>query len=206
MKVLIIGASRTGTTSLGISIESEGFKFFSEPFNDGLRKGNSYTYPMKEINLYDDLVIKCLPLQIPKNLKLNPIDFYIKFVNEFDKIILLDRRNLKEHEESFLHLNWKLDNKQNPMERWHLNSIPTSYKKEFKTDNRYYDLYEEKKYVNELSKIIKIPITYYEDLYGIDRNKSLKIIKSWNLSLDSEKINNKLDPKNKYRILKKIMI
>ena len=52
--------------------------------------------------------------------------------------------------------------------------------------------------IKQISKEFKLDITYYEDLFGKDRNKSLEIIKSFNLDLDSEKLNEYLNPKYKY--------
>ena len=38
--------------------------------------------------------------------------------------------------------------------------------------------------IQSLSKLIDIPITYYEDLYGEDRMESFEIINKWDLDLD----------------------
>jgi len=57
-----------------------------------------------------------------------------------------------------------------------------------------------------LSKKLNIDITWYEDLFGNDRKKSLDIIKSWNLDLDSNQLNEDLHPKNKYLITSKTLL
>ena len=56
-----------------------------------------------------------------------------------------------------------------------------------------------RKVIDEISTKLSIPIIYYEDLYGLDRDKSLKIIKSLDLDLDVRLLNEKLHPKFKYR-------
>ena len=56
--------------------------------------------------------------------------------------------------------------------------------------------------MNMISTKLSIPMIYYEDLYGDDRNKSLEIIKSWKLDIDNGKLNEILNPKFRYRQLK----
>ena len=56
-----------------------------------------------------------------------------------------------------------------------------------------------RKVIDEISTELSIPIIYYEDLYGSDRNKSLKILKTLDLDLDVSSLNEKLHPKFKYR-------
>ncbi len=59
---------------------------------------------------------------------------------------------------------------------------------------------ESKKLLKELSTILNIPITWYEDLYGEDRIKSLGIIQDWGISnIDSNLLNENLDPQFRYR-------
>ena len=57
-----------------------------------------------------------------------------------------------------------------------------------------------------VSKKLDIDITWYEDLYGEDRNKSLEIIKSWNLDINEELLNEDLHPRNKYLIKNKSIL
>ena len=61
-------------------------------------------------------------------------------------------------------------------------------------------LREEKNIIREVSEKLNIEISFYEDLYGTDRNKSLEIIKSWDIpGLDNEKLNEYLHPRKKLR-------
>ena len=134
----------------------------------------------------------------PKNTK-NLLEFQLDFAKEFDYIILLDRKNLEEHKESFLHLYYRIDTLQPTMQKWTMDSIPKKYKEEFEIDNRYYDLELQKEQIKKLSELLNIPITYYEDLYGNDRNKSFDIINSWNIPINVDKLNKDLDPMHKLR-------
>ena len=204
MKVLIIGTWRSGTTSLSRAIESQGFKTFLEPFNTGLFNGRNHLYPIKKINSYKNVLVKTLSSHLPKNSKLNIVEFYVKFIKEFDFILLLDRKDLNEHKESFLHMNWRLDSKESVMQQWDETTVPMKYRQKFKETNRYYELEMQKIILKIISKSTNIPITYYEQLYSNDREQSLNIIKSWNLNLDNIILNEELNPKYKLKIDKKI--
>jgi len=60
---------------------------------------------------------------------------------------------------------------------------------------------QERKVMFELSKLYNKDIVWYEDLYGNNRDLSLKIIKSWafkDFEIDCIQLNEYLDPKYKY--------
>ena len=59
------------------------------------------------------------------------------------------------------------------------------------------DLTKNRDLLFKLSTTIDKKITWYEDLYGEDRIKSLDVIKSWNLSIDENQLNIDLNPKYK---------
>ena len=206
MKILILGISRSGTTSLKQAISNQNYFSIGEPFNQGLEDGRTHLYPIKDFDMYDNVVVKSLALQKPKNIDYELIEFQLKFIKDFDKTILLDRRDRKEHNESFLHLYWRLETKQPTMQKWDSDIIPKKYRELFEKDNRYFDLDLQKSQINEISRITNIPITYYEDLYGKDRNKSLEIIKSWQLKINDETLNDDLNPKFKLRQYNKTII
>ena len=205
MKILIIGVSRSGTNSLQSGIESQNYFSIKEPFNTGLLNGRTHRYPIKEFDLHKNVVVKTLSHHIPTNINLDLISFYKIFLKDFNSIILLDRKDIISHRESFLHLNWRIDNKEPVMQRWQIEDIPEYYKVEFGygPNNRYSELHNQKKYIKLLSNEFNIPISYYEDLYGTDRQLSFDIIKSWNLNLNDELLNEYLSPKNKLRQFKK---
>jgi len=168
--ILIIGTPRSGTTSL-LNTLSNAFKFkrVFEPFNYNIP--NSYDYPF----LIDESVVKICPFQTPVEFGMHSdfLNFVKTYSREFDRTILLTRKNNNEH-----------------LESWH-KSIS---KKESLDDLKIYiDI------MYEISKELAIPITEYNELYGMDRNKSLDIIKSWNLNMNNIHINEHLNPKFRYR-------
>jgi hypothetical protein len=199
MKILILGISRSGTSSLRRGFEEQGFRTFGEPFNQGLHEGRDHLYPITDLENHENICVKCLCNQKPKNLDIDSLSFYNKFIKEFDRVILLDRLNEEEHKESFLHLEYRIKNKQPVNQKWTSLSINNAFRVKFELENGYNKLYNQKKELKEISKFSNIPITYYEDLYGDDRVKSLDIIKSWNLNIDETKLNQYLDPKYKLR-------
>jgi len=206
MRILILGISRSGTSSLLKGFGDQGFYQLSEPFNSGINYGTNLDYPISNFNDYTKLCVKCLCKQKPKNLDTDGLSFYKEFIREFDRVIILDRLNKEEHKESYLHMMWRMDNKQSVMLKWTPSDIPQEYKKDFKSDNRFEDLKKEKEEIKLISKKLNIPITYYEDLYGKDRQKSLDIIKSWNININENKLNKYLDPKYKLRQYKENLI
>jgi hypothetical protein len=162
MSVLIIALPRTGSTSLLYKIaEENNFKPLFEPFDNSGR--------VKYVR-ENGIVVKTIICHHPNNSKL---------AKEFDKVILLSRKNLLECAES------------------HAYQVHFSKKKGYNSNHSYY--YEEAPEdvfklcysnilkwdyeMNELSAKLSIPITYYEDLYDPedkhrlrrgDRNKSSK--------------------------------
>jgi len=198
MKILIYGTPRSGTTSLMKSLGNQYFFLLEEPFTEWINK-SMCEYPLTELNEHSNIVVKSLALQKPKSSK-NLLEFQLDFAKEFDCVIILDRKNLKEHKESFLHLYYRLDNLHPSVhQKWTMDVIPKKYQEDFEIDNRYYDLELQKEHIKRLSEVLNIPITYYEDLYGNDRKKSFDIINSWNIPIDVNKLNKDLVPIHKLR-------
>ena len=219
MKLLILGLPRAGTTSLLRHIQKQKGKGFFEPYGDNAKKIHNYPYPLKELTESNDVVVKQLMWDIPTSKKesvefypfphINPTIYFqhqLDFTKYFDKIILLDRKNLTEHLNSFINLSYKIENKSSVNTKWQESEIPKSYIQKFITNNSHTHLYLMKSELLLLSKKLKIDITWYEDLYGEDRNKSLSIIKSWNLDIDEELLNKDLHPRFKYLDNKKNII
>jgi len=86
---------------------------------------------------------------------------------------------------------------------WEFSNIPKEYVNQFILDNKHKLIYDFKTKIQTLSTLLSIPITYYEDLYGEDRELSLNIIKSWKLDIDEERLNDTLNPLNRYRLFQK---
>ncbi len=221
MKVLIIGIGRTGTSSLLDGIAEQFDVRISEPFYHRWREvghHKNFEWPMKELQGEKKVVLKCLINQTPFTLKIENespemIQFYVDWSKDFDKVILLGRKNIKEHWESWLNLMYRFyqTNKEywpgdrskeakwiaNTHEKWYWEAIPqdfidtqTSIKHKFE---------EQHESLKKVSESLNIPITYYEDLYGEDRMESFEVINKWELDLDPFQLNEYLHPSNRYR-------
>jgi len=207
MKLLILGLPRTGTSNLLYKISEQGFAKISEPYNIPLHK-NKYPWPLRWDSYKTDIVVKHLVFSNSNSQQL-PLPKYTKdkefsitlFAKEFDKIILLDRRDYKIHLESYINLHYKMKyNKESLHLKYNYKEIPSEYINNFLQKNKQIDLIESKELIKELSTILNIPITWYEDLYGEDRIKSLKIIQEWGIpNIDSNLLNENLDPRFRYR-------
>jgi len=172
MKILIVGTPRSGTTSL-LNVLSNACKLNKvfEPFNYDI--SNNYKFPLD----LENSIVKICPFQTPKEYGTHS-DFF-KFVKEyyleFDKTILITRKDKDEH-----------------LISWH-NSISKNQLEKKEDLQIYFDV------MYEISDELSIPLVFYEDLYGEDRNKSLDIINNWNLPINSTRVNEYLHPKFKYR-------
>lgn len=198
MKILILGTSRSGTTALRRGIQAQGYYTIGEPFNE-LVTGNR-NYPLPELSEHKNICVKTLCDQVPKNIDLSFDEFIKLFVKDFDKIILLNRKNDIEHEESFLHLHWRISKNENTHVEWTGDIIPKDFKDEFYYHNHHTHLYLQKEQLKQISKDIDIPITWYEDLYSDDRTKAFDIINKWNIKhIDPFQLLEYLDPSKKLK-------
>lgn len=198
MKILIISPPRAGSTSLLYSLgELLNCNVLFEPYINPLSKRTYKEESPYPLVLEDDYIVKMISYQVPKSYG-GPEDF-VKFIlsvyKEYDKVILLGRLHLKEHFESFVNLMLSINTpKRHSFKPWFINDIANHLDK--------YDIEVLKDHINvinKLSKELKIPITYYEDLYGLNREKSLEIIKGLSLNIDNVKLNKLLDPSNRLR-------
>ena len=211
MKILIISAPRAGSTSLfnGLYKSLHNFKGFCEPFNGGNESlGNSN----KEYSLnYSNLLVKLLPWTY-FNSKPLPIYFthslfqhnylpfstflhyliedLIKYSSNFNKIILLRRKNEIESAKSMAYASSNNE--------YH---IPYFY------DNTKYDYNEDlnfilnsNKAIENLSNKLNIPITYYEDLFTGNKDNIKDFVLQNQLPISNfEDFYFYLNPKNRYR-------
>tara|TARA_B100000029_G_C17588586_1_gene961851 strand:+ start:22 stop:738 length:717 start_codon:yes stop_codon:yes gene_type:complete len=230
MKIQIIGVARSGTSSLLRGISKQGYIKIGEPFNYALRIKDKIPYPIPELETEQNVCVKSLTSQVPHQDEWqfdgdpNGIDFFIEFqktfIKQFDRVILLDRKNDTEHFTSYLNLIKHItsdnrlkvrinDNEElidTSQKKWYegdltkevINKTLQNFKK--KTGQNAKDVFEkEKKQINLLSEELNIPITYYEDLYGEDRIESFEIINKWDLDLDPFELNDYLHPKYKLK-------
>ena len=192
MKILIISPPRCGSTSLLNCIcDVSGYNTINEPY---YIEKTEQVYPLE---IPTNSVVKMLSNQVPT--QFGTSDDFIKYIlsikSDYDRIILLNRRNKKQHLESWA--NWVVRYKRNDDTHmiWYADDIKkeltnVSYDRDLKYHvNRIYDIFN----------ILSIPITFYEDLFGDDRQLSLNIIKQWDLGIDVLQLNELLNPRNKYR-------
>ena len=193
MKILIVCPPRCGSTSLLNNLcELTNSKRIAEPYTNPkellTRKQNEYP-----LNLNGNYIVKMVSNQVPESYREDFESFITLVYKEYSKVILLSRRNLQEHFESYINLRLRL-NKKDVHDSWYIDDIKPFYNRfdieNFKLKTTVIDI---------ISKKLKIPIIYYEDLYGKDRKKSLKIIESLNLNIDNSKLNDKLNPIFRYR-------
>lgn len=201
MRILIVGTSRSGTTSLIQGISAQDFESVLEPFNDRFR--DKQLDVSKYLN-YENLCIKSLVFQKPNDYK-DTISFYKEFCKKFDKTILLDRNLFQEHWISNINLHYKNKLKENlnlttwpSHDVWYKDEITSEIENEVINEGWFEFFKKEKKLIKILSEELNIKITLYEKLYGNDRNVSMNIINSWNINVDSKKLNEYLNPKYKY--------
>ena len=194
MKILIIGVGRSGTTSLLNGIAKQGYTKIHEPYN---KKNHN-----KKLTLSNDnIVLKTIFGQLPKNYKKEWKELIKELIPKFDKIIWLDRKNMTEHCESFINLHYRssLQPPTSVFKKWKMEEIPKSFNTDTYNKTIYNALESEKKPFKELVDELNYKITWYEDLYGKDRIRSLETINKWNLELNPFDLNEYLNPKNKYR-------
>tara|TARA_B100000497_G_scaffold127738_1_gene170674 strand:+ start:1993 stop:2598 length:606 start_codon:yes stop_codon:yes gene_type:complete len=193
MKILIVSPPRCGSTSLLNNLcELTNSKRIAEPYTNPkellTRKQNEYP-----LNLNGNYIVKMVSNQVPESYREDFESFITLVYREYSKVILLSRRNLQEHFESYINLRSRL-NKKDVHDSWYIDDIKPFCNRfdieKFKLKTTVVDI---------ISKKLKIPIIYYEDLYGKDRKKSLKIIESLNLNIDNSKLNDKLNPIFRYR-------
>ncbi len=165
MKILIISLPRTGSTSLLYRMADE-YKVrpIFEPFHDGT---NAY-YNGETVWVYDknenNIIVKTIIHHHPNNLEL---------VKEFNMIILLSRRNLKECAESNAYYFKHIQNGQNNgfrsdspyfYENISKRELDISIDFTIKWDNE----------LKKLSELLNIPVTYYEDIFDVNSKDRLR--------------------------------
>lgn len=151
MNILIISLPRTGSTSLLYSIaNSKKLTPLFEPFD-----GTGRVVYENDMN---NIVLKTIVyVQKPKNCN-DYFEWINKFSKSFDEIILLSRKDLKACSESHA---YSVHNRKNGF-----TSVDSYLWEPTPIDELCYNnITKWDKILNDLSKELKIPITYYEDLY-----------------------------------------
>jgi hypothetical protein len=155
MKILLITLPRTGSTSLLKSLSKEyNLKVISEPFNSSTK--NIEEYENFDWQVADEICVKT-------HINHKDVPFYLEFIKFFDEVILLSRKDLNACAESLSYAN-------------HFQSFTEKYKW-IKTPNLNENVKLVKKFdedLKELSKLIKIKVLYYEDLFDINSENRLR--------------------------------
>ena len=197
MKVLIVGLSRSGTTSLQNSFVDQGYTKLGEPYNYRLWKSIKHDYPPKEVIEEDNIVVKTIVGQMPDIWEDDWYSFIIEFSKHFDKIILLDRLQFEEHLISVIHLQYRLSKDEAVMQRWTANDIPDDFLAGYMAAGGDKLLKNDKGELKGISDELNIPITYYENLYSDDRMAVFELINKWDLDIDPFDMLDYLDPSKK---------
>lgn len=160
MKVLIISLPRTGSSSLLEKISKEqNLKYIFEPF-DGT---NRWKYNPNETNI----VVKSLIFDKNENYN-NNIKFYLDLSKEFNKIILLTRKDLKACAESWAYYRFIKDKTgKNLNEKYH-------WEKTDNFDEMYKKIIQWNSELLELSNLLKVNVTYYEDIFDINSKEKYR--------------------------------
>jgi hypothetical protein len=160
MKILIISLPRTGSTSLTNRIAKDNnLKPILEPFD----VQNRVIYSGE-----DDVVLKTLIDQTHPIGKQDYVNYWFNKSIEFDKVILLSRKDLKACAESMAYLdyNQQYGYQYNQKYEWYLTP---NFNKFYKHIIRMNDE------LHKLSKLLNIKITYYEDMFDLNSEERLRI-------------------------------
>jgi hypothetical protein len=160
MRILIISLPRTGSTSLLNSIaKSKNLKPLFEPF-DGT---NRVTYQDE----MENIVLKTIvDVQRPENCD-NYLEWVIEFSKSFDEIILLSRKDLKSCAESHA---YSVHNRKNGF----TSNDPYLWEPTPADELCYENIVKWNGVLNNISNILILPITYYEDIYDLNDKSRLR--------------------------------
>jgi hypothetical protein len=158
MRILLLACPRSGSTSLlkslskslnlnHISIDPESFKYSKN------KKLISHILKKDNVIIRSSVIINHgMPI--------------IEFISKFDYTILLSRENNEDHKISFSNLYYKKMYNENIVhDTYTLSEIPNYI---FELEDfilKFNKILEEKKYIENISNLLKLPIIYYEYLY-----------------------------------------
>ena len=158
MKVLIIALPRTGSTSLlSIISQQRNLKSIFEPFHP-TPIGNWDSYDKNE----DNIVVKTIVCHHNNNIEL---------CKNFDEVILLGRKNFKEHLESHsFHVYFSKTKGYHSANPYIYKTPPNDVVELCEND-----LVKWNSEIENLSKLLNVEISYYEDLFDIDSSERLRL-------------------------------
>ena len=155
MKILIISLARTGSTSFLKDISKKfNLKPITEPFN--IKSEDFVEYNNCNWQQMDSICVKT-------HINHKDLDFYINFVNFFDKVYLLSRKNLKLCAESLSYANY-----------YNMYSEEYNWRPTPNLKNTIEFVYECDDKLKTLSNLINKEIIYYEDIFDMESNERLR--------------------------------
>ncbi len=115
----------------------------------------------------DNIVLKTIIDQIPTN-EIDYVSYWIKTSKNFNKVILLSRKDLKACAESLAFLDFyeKRGHEYNHKYEWHETPNLPYWVKYLENVN---------KHLEEISNILNIEITYYENIFDVNSKERLRI-------------------------------
>lgn len=173
MKICIVSTGRAGSTSLYNLIKNHldnDYYTICEPFHEWVKQ-NKKENELEQIDIisqFPNVLIKTVLDQLPEGKDMTFLKNWI--LTTFDKVILLDRKDIKTQSESFAFLT------HTKTHDWHIKQVyKMSIVPQKEIDFFMERLQNDKKILEELSNKIKKEIYYYEDLYI---EKKIETIKS----------------------------
>jgi hypothetical protein len=166
MKILIISLPRTGSTSLmKLTAKKHNLNYIHEPFNKIFyEKYKNYDWISN-----DNYVIKSIIDQLPEG-ETDIISYWEKFHKNFDKIILLSRKDLVDCSKSLAYA------------AYHTEKAYWSNKYIWELTPNLEETYRYIIFLNKLMFDIKnrlnLDIIYYEDIFDINSDERLRINKN----------------------------
>lgn len=207
MKIVILAIARTGSTSFANSIKNQDYYTLLEPYADS--RGKTYQVPPKEVKFHPKFCTKSVITQTQgDNLRKDQIvDFNLKLVSKFDKVILLDRRDMITHAESLAHIGYLHSLEDEELHRkYNYSDIPPVLESELYT-KAYNILKESKDILKIISNKTQEEIVYYEDIFNKDKSIVKETLtKIFKDNLDIDQMIKDLDVIYKYRVTEKSLI
>ena len=191
MKIILIALPRTGSTSLCRYYRSlnKDVMFIGEPFNLVVNNLTiSYNNIIKNKNLFVKTMYGDNPLEF-KNMSAK--EFILKLIGDFDLVLFLTRRNIKEHTESYV-------------QALQTSKWDSSYLYDSKFNTLYNEVEDKLNKLNlemiETCNELKMPLYFYEDLYNpFEKEYIIQFLYSIGCNYDKEIFNKLLDVSKKYR-------
>ena len=183
--ILIIAVPRSGSTSLCNSF-SKSFFEISEPLNETLLwRSPLDTKSFIEQISKKNIVVKTMPNHLPSDWKMGDyMNFIDSIIPYFDRVILLDRKNIKEQHDSWFKIMTYLQKDG----RW-----PEWTEEKVILAERFF--YLQKYLIREISIKHNLKIYFYEDIFFDNYNSLFN-----DLEIDIDLIDTRyLDPQNRYK-------